>query len=192
LNLIIYLLLFSSVAKLFSYAGKMQIEIYNQIGKKVVLPLRSFFTSIQSKLRNFIKEKVFGNIVREMIVQVITISQNQQKKKPLSRKDFKDLLPKPKYGSKINIIKSYFEHQDYLFGQLSEESFMDQLKTMTIKEVDDLYESIDEMNKSVNERKDFSFIKIENISNLDALNFQKELDERGSIHVEKEVDDDEK
>ena len=94
--------MFSSVAKLISYAGKMQIKIYNQIGKIIVLPLRSFFTSIQSKLRNFIKERVFGNIVREMIVEVITMSQNQQKQKPLSRKDFKDLLPKPKYGSKIN------------------------------------------------------------------------------------------
>jgi hypothetical protein len=154
--------------------------------------LRPFFISIKFKVRNFIKEKIFGNIVREMIIELTVSSQSQNIQKPLSREDFKNLLPKPKYGAKINIIKSYFEHQDYLFGQLSEESFMDQLKTMTMKEVDDLYESIDEMNKSVNERKDFSFIKIENISNLDALNFQKELDERGSIHIEKEVDDDEK
>lgn len=170
----------------------MKIEIYNKIKRLNAISLRTFLISLKLKIRFFIKEKIFGNIIKEMIVEVIAFSQNQNNQKPLSREDFKNLLPKPKYGAKINIIKSYFEHQDYLFGQLSEESFMDQLKTMTIKEVDDLYESIDEMNKSVNERKDFSFIKIENISNLDALNFQKELDERGSIHIEKEVDEDEK
>ena len=165
----------------------MQIEIYNQIGKIIVLPLRSFFTSIQSKLRNFIKEKVFGNIVREMIVEHIMMSQQHQKQVTID--NFKDFLPKPKYGAKINIIKSYLESQDFLFGQLSEESFMDQLKTMTIKEVDALYESIDEMNESVIRRKDFSFWEVEKKSNKDALNLQKELDNRGFVQLEEEIDD---
>jgi hypothetical protein len=151
--------------------------------------LRPFFVTIKSKVRNLIKEKVFGNIVREMIIELIVASQHQQKQKPLSRDDFNDLLPKPKYGAKINVIKSYFEAQDFLFGQVSEESFMDQLKTMTIKEVDALYESIDEMNKSVIQRKDFSFWEVEKKSNKDALNLQKELDNRGFVQLEEEIDD---
>ena len=149
--------------------------------------LRPFFSTIQSKVRNFIKERVFGNIVREMIIEHIMMSQQHQK--PLSIDNFKDFLPKPKYGAKINVIKSYFGAQDFLFGQVSEESFMDQLKTMTIKEVDALYESIDKMNESIHQRKDFSFWEVEKKSNKDALNLQKELDNRGFVQLEEEIDD---
>jgi len=150
--------------------------------------LRPFFMSIKFKVRNFIKEKIFGNIVREMIIELTVASQNQNIQKPLSREDFKNLLPKPKYGVKINVIKSYLEWQDEAYGQTSEKSFMDKVKTMTTKEVEELFDSLEEMNKSINERKDFCFLKVEKKTNDDALNLQKELDERGFIIIEEETD----
>ena len=147
--------------------------------------IRPFFVTIRSKVRNFIKEKVFGNIVREMIAEYIIMSQQQQQAPPAFPPP-SDALP---YGIKIRVIKGYFAAQNHVFGQVSEEDFMNKLKDLSYKEVLELYDSIDKMNVSVVQKEEFSFDKVKEESKTESLRLQKELDERGVIHIEKELDE---
>ena len=168
----------------------MNIELTSKLGKLMDGYLRPFFTTVQSKFRNFIKEKVFGNIVREMIAEHIIMSQQQTPPKP-SPEQLKKMFPPLKYGEKINMLKGYFSAQNYMFGQVCEKDFIDKLKTLSHKEIDELFNAIQEMNQSI-AKKDFSFDKIKNESHEEAFRFQQELDERGFIELKQEEINDDK
>lgn len=150
-----------------------------------------FLHSFQNRLLKALNNSFLGKFIHDMINSHIMMYHEAQEASKNKAPKLKDLLPPPNPSQMISNLSSYIEFQNESFGHASDEKdIVKKLKSLSLEDLNRLHESVMQMNKSLFEDKDFSFYKVEKVSNCQALEMQNELDSRGVIEIKK--DDEEK
>ncbi len=138
--------------------------------------LYPFFIRVLTPFRRLIKDVLLKSAVQE-------IMQEQQAKNHASfmeeqKKSMESLPPNIPYIKKIEMITQFYDSQNYINGHaLSKKELMKKLKNMTEKEVSDLFESLHDMFIAINVKKEFSFDKVKQEAEQEALYIQQQIDQ---------------
>ena len=127
----------------------------------------------------------FRRLMKDVLLKsaVQEIMQEQQAKNHTSfmeeqKKSMESLPPNIPYIKKIEMITQFYDSQNYINGHaLSKKELMKKLKNMTEKEVSDLFESLHEMFIAINVKKEFSFDKVKQEAEQEALYIQQQIDQ---------------
>ena len=142
-------------------------------------------TFIKTKIARIVSNGIIGTTINNMISMHITMyHEAYQAANNPAKPDLKDLLPPPTPKQIIRNMEAFIKNQNECFGHASDEkNVVKVFERMSIEELNEFHEKLSGLNKSFFDDHDYSAWKVEQNAFNEALDMQKELDNRGFIEI---------